>query len=223
MKALVLITIILSLCGVIFAAYNMTVSEVIDLYKKGAGVDVIVATIEARDAEFVLTSDDIIKLREEGIPENLIVFMISRKSKSAPVEDDMSKFLPKIGTVNIACRGDFSDSHKSMDFYIYACIALDESIKARKTSWDKINVLTIGGREVYSFKASWDTSFSLPVEPGSHEVSIYLYVGESVMNDYSIKSHKIYNKVLDVSEGDVINLNLVIEKKESGGYTVKGG
>ncbi|MGQ9705513.1 MAG: hypothetical protein ACUVWP_00725 [bacterium] len=209
----------------IFSAYNMTIGEIIDLYKKGVGVDVIVATIDAKDAEFVLSSDDILRLKDAGVPETLITFMITRKSKVTPQQPDLTKFQPKIGTINISCSGSFSESYKSEDLYIYACLAIDDEIRIRKRDWDKINVLYVGNSEVYSFKSEWQATFSLPVKPGEHKIDVYLYIGDTDVNDYNIKSYKIYEKNVSVSEGEISNLNINIKKgtTNSSKYIVKEG
>jgi len=224
-KKLIIIAVFFFAVGSIFAAYNMTVGDVIDLYKKGVGVEVIVATIDAKDAEFVLSSEDILRLKDAGIPENLITFMITRKSKTTPEQPDLTKFQPKIGTINVSCSGVFSESSKSENLYIYACLSIDDEIRIRKRDWDKINVLYVGNNEVYSFKGNWQATFSLPVKPGEHKINVYLYIGENDVNDNSVKSYKIYEKTVSVAEGEIINLNINIEKEttSSNKYVVKGG
>jgi hypothetical protein len=223
-KWLIILVVFLCTVSSVFAAYNMTVGEIVDLYKKGVGVDIIVATIDAKDAEFVLSQDDILRLKDAGVPETLITFMISRKPKSSPEQPDLTKFQPKIGTVNINCSGSFSESYNSEDLNIYVCLSLDGEIRAKKRDWDKINILYVGNKEVYSFKGDWQATFSMPVKPGDHTINIYIYIGGNDINDSSIKSYKVYEKNITVAEKDNININLnIVKDTNSNKYIVKEG
>lgn len=63
-----------------------TVDEIAELARRGLGEEVLVAAVERTKQGFTLTTDQIIQLKEAGVPQNVIAAMLKNKAGGAPAD-----------------------------------------------------------------------------------------------------------------------------------------
>jgi hypothetical protein len=81
-------------CALFFAspaaAEALNNASVVELVKAGIGNDAIIAKIRTTEGKYDLTTDDLIALKNAGVPSDVIAAMISGPSKPEPVAQAMS-------------------------------------------------------------------------------------------------------------------------------------
>jgi hypothetical protein len=65
-------------------AETLTNASVIELVRAGIGNDAVIAKIKATDGKYNLSTDDLIALKTQGVPGDVIAAMIAGPAKSAP-------------------------------------------------------------------------------------------------------------------------------------------
>lgn len=81
-------------CVLIFAspvsAETLTNANVVELVKAGIGNDAIIAKIKSTEGHYNLTTDDLIALKDAGVPGDVIAAMIAGPAKPEPTAAAMS-------------------------------------------------------------------------------------------------------------------------------------
>ncbi len=85
----------MALCCALFfaspaAAETLTNATVIQLVKAGLGNEAVIAKIKSTDGTYNLGTDDLIALKNEGVPGDVIAAMISGRAKSEAAAPAMS-------------------------------------------------------------------------------------------------------------------------------------
>ena len=82
----VLLLLLLAGCTTIPRPAPVTQADVISLVKAGATEEVVIRRIDESGAVFVLSADDVVRLRQEGVSDRLVTFMMETGTRAALAE-----------------------------------------------------------------------------------------------------------------------------------------
>ncbi len=103
-KKIIVVTIALLLVvSYSFAAEILTNADIVKMVKAGISNEIIITKIKTTDCNFKLTVDEILKLKDEGVPEEVLNEMIKKntsqaETKNSNVEKQISSSIPMSNT-----------------------------------------------------------------------------------------------------------------------------
>jgi hypothetical protein len=84
---IVILFLILSVSGITQTGQSVTNQTIIDLHKAGLGKEVLLSKIQTSTCVFDLSTDALIKLKNEKVPEEVITAMLTKSSSPSPSQE----------------------------------------------------------------------------------------------------------------------------------------
>jgi len=189
LKAKVIIStlVVLSILSPTYSALatgEISIETIVRVMMGGMSVKEMIDFIDSRDATFIVTQDDIVFMREAGLPDYLIAYIVERKegdvygveSVTAEGGDESAEITVQIGTINVFLTGEFVERSKSKELQFFLAIGVDGDIKTTQSGFDQVEI--VGGEYFYSTQITKNTSISL--KGGSYNLELYLWTGEGI-------------------------------------------
>jgi hypothetical protein len=232
-KLNIFILILFIVSTISIAKESMSIDEIIELYDEGVSLSVIIATIDAKDATFYLTTDDIKELTNEGIPDELITYMLHRKSGQNYYDriepDDGGNGngeieIPKkgkIATLTVNLNADYGISTKDSDMKVCIAVGMDDKIVFSQVGWDNKYILGEGMNEIYRYQTNIVKSISISKTEGDYKLSVYLSTENDDINENNCSEYEIYSRNVNITAGEANIVNIEITSNKDGKPVVK--
>jgi len=223
-------------------AQPVTVDEVVKLVQNKISDTVIVAQIEQSNAYFSLSTDDLIKLKQAGASDDLVSYMITRKSGGPPNDGGANGGAGGDVNVNNAGRtnGDGGETvapppaakfvelsvnlggkyvvTSGADLNVLYAAFIDGERKYYKDQWTRI--LTVTTAETGASSKKWTLepgAFTIKVPAGTHTLALAVVSSPSLIDDATAKANAAYSQQITLAEGQPVVLTLTGRTDDAGG------